>query len=450
MVTLEQIKTLINGVRQIIPPWIKPSWNENDKKSPNYIEGRTHYTDANGNVRALHDKYLPKHMPARYKEEVDSQIQSKGFVNYESLNANLRGMRVPYNYTASYANNSRYLELEQAPCARRYYAGGQGHFEDGLQDGEQWVVSNQDSDWSSIRSEIHYDPVLTGNNPSFKWLCNLSYDKIEEGKYTYWHQKTNLQISNPEIYVSASCNSYIVIADMPFYGDNDELLGTVHNFVGGYINKSGTTDFYLVGGDSTQPAFSLTFEGWGFVSYAFNTEYGRVTVASFKVPGYDYLYREALDGSYLPIPIQMVSFDSILDESVVGEPIKVAQIIQNPGWMCVQAERAAYYLVTPHNAFLRVTYAADRAQYNTTEYPPFASVFDVVEAEGHRFVFDDKEHGFWYYKIRYVHGILDGTFTNRFWVLERRFEPILPPVTTSDEGKVLKIVDGMPAWVAET
>lgn len=73
MLTIEQIKTLINGLKQIIPPFIKPNWGVNDPKSPDFIEGRTHHVNDDGTVSPLDEKFLPE-WPAKYEEAVQRQM----------------------------------------------------------------------------------------------------------------------------------------------------------------------------------------------------------------------------------------------------------------------------------------------------------------------------------------------------------------------------------------
>lgn len=76
MLTSEQIKTLINGLKQVIPPFIKPNWGINDPKSPNFIEGRTHHVNDDGTISPLDEKFLPE-WPDKYREAAQAQVDAK-------------------------------------------------------------------------------------------------------------------------------------------------------------------------------------------------------------------------------------------------------------------------------------------------------------------------------------------------------------------------------------
>lgn len=53
MITLNQIKTLLNGVTSKIPPFVKPNWNENNENSPNFIKNRTHWREEEEKLRKI-------------------------------------------------------------------------------------------------------------------------------------------------------------------------------------------------------------------------------------------------------------------------------------------------------------------------------------------------------------------------------------------------------------
>ena len=58
MTTLEQIKTLINGILQKIPKLVNPDWNENDPTKPSHILNRPFYTDK-ASIKQIDRQYIP-------------------------------------------------------------------------------------------------------------------------------------------------------------------------------------------------------------------------------------------------------------------------------------------------------------------------------------------------------------------------------------------------------
>ncbi len=70
MITLEQVKTLINGVIHKMPPWVKPDWDENDKDNPNFIKNRPFYKKDGEVKKRIDAEFLPRKMPAQYESAV--------------------------------------------------------------------------------------------------------------------------------------------------------------------------------------------------------------------------------------------------------------------------------------------------------------------------------------------------------------------------------------------
>lgn len=70
MITFEQVKTLINGIMQKIPPKVKPDWDENDKDNPNFIENRPFYKKDGKVKKRIDAEFLPEEMPAQYESAV--------------------------------------------------------------------------------------------------------------------------------------------------------------------------------------------------------------------------------------------------------------------------------------------------------------------------------------------------------------------------------------------
>lgn len=65
MITLEQIKTLINGFLAKIPKPTTPDWDENNGFSPNYIKNRPFYKRGGRVVKYLDSEYLPSIPPEK-------------------------------------------------------------------------------------------------------------------------------------------------------------------------------------------------------------------------------------------------------------------------------------------------------------------------------------------------------------------------------------------------
>lgn len=83
MITLEQIKTLLNGVMQKIPKLVNPDWSENNPNNPAYIKNRPFYKDGS-KVHKIGIEYIPEEL----KEEdvvcvnLDEYILERGSMSW--------------------------------------------------------------------------------------------------------------------------------------------------------------------------------------------------------------------------------------------------------------------------------------------------------------------------------------------------------------------------------
>lgn len=88
MITLEQVKTLINGLKQIIPPFSKPNWYENDESSPHYIRNRPFYKKGGKVAKRIEEEYLPQKLPSQYTpgvEELSRGVTKEFLVNEQEF-----------------------------------------------------------------------------------------------------------------------------------------------------------------------------------------------------------------------------------------------------------------------------------------------------------------------------------------------------------------------------
>lgn len=118
MITLEQIKTLINGLKLIIPPWVKPDWDENDENSPHYVKNRPLYKQGGKVAKKLDEEFLPDTMPSKYVEEAKGLVEEKVSSAIDNYDAGLFVSTYPGNGILPvnpYYGPIRALQVEELP-----------------------------------------------------------------------------------------------------------------------------------------------------------------------------------------------------------------------------------------------------------------------------------------------------------------------------------------------
>lgn len=78
MVTLEQIKTLINGVIQKIPKLVNPDWNEKNPNNPAFIKNKPNFNA----YLSAYEKKLPKEIKNVYCIDLGDYVTSYGNPNH--------------------------------------------------------------------------------------------------------------------------------------------------------------------------------------------------------------------------------------------------------------------------------------------------------------------------------------------------------------------------------
>lgn len=205
MLTSEQIKTLINGLKQAIPPFIKPNWNVNDPKSPNFIEGRTHHVNDDGTVSPLDEKFLPE-WPDKYREAAQAQVDAKtvevftGGPKEDSKTGALSGEVVGEGFGPMWAfipdtsevsgNRIFYGNSKAVPFIGRYFS----HIHAML--GAKLTLKNGNEYQIVLRSK-RYVPFTTfntfGSSPYFTGSAEFEYIDPENGLLRSVHLSGRLE-----------------------------------------------------------------------------------------------------------------------------------------------------------------------------------------------------------------------------------------------------------------
>lgn len=440
MITLEQIKTLLNGLTQKIPPFVKPDWNENDASSPHYIKNRPFYKKDGKVAKRISAEFLPSKLPSQFVGDVKKQAKETTS-NFKVVTQQFYPFQNDDCDVLPLFNN-QYGEVRALWNPMKpwdgYPASNWSYFE--FPSSEEIVVAPGNV----------YEPSSAYNhrgNPGLYLWCYIYHWENDVG---YCHHIC--QIKNRLTYRGGADGTAV------FFGTASELeLVITHGVTGEVINAKAPSPGNLVRIDKNGVAvysgdINTTIGPFGTIqfcplrltsTYAFPLLYVRKD-PHFVLPEL-YPFYLNVRGKYLEYEIGTI-FGANCDSN-----LRLFNRDDNPNYVFM-ANAGKLYFMLDNKYKVKVTQCARNYSNDDTKtvngndsvywWLKFEGTTDLFEEDGMRYSVTVKGSCWSYY-----------TPSPCFWMKLTEFTKVLlpstPSYTSEDEGKVLKIVNGVPTWVSE-
>lgn len=447
MVTLEQIKTLLNGIMQKIPPLVKPDLDENDEQSPNYVKGRTHWTDAKGGVHRLPTKYMPVKMPSSYCVEAAQQaekvVSEKFYTNFENSIESFGHKLIAYNSPVGHVS-----AIENPRRDLSYTGSG------------SWAVSYFEypgpNELITFPGNTH---IWSAGGLCYLDLIARSYN----GGYDYYYLicKTKMHLPTSggntghviQVGYSVSPAEFVAIEASTGKRQDVSLSFDYHGQILVFIPKAGVDNFSKAGIAMRQQK-AITVEGPEFTinnailfPYRLRMESNYQTMYCRTDPHIThpevYPYALTLNKCYetmTPGTILETRWSTDLPMNDWGTPNY--EFMADAGLLHLFVDNK-YHVYATRATWRGSDADTDLVGQNGDWLIEFAGTTTLFEDDGQRYTVTLKGKiwnngaggwtGPWFKLIEYTKVLLPST----------------PSYTSEDEGKVLKIVNGVPTWVSE-
>ena len=425
MITLEQVKTLINGLKQIIPPFSKPNWDENDESRPHYIRNRPFYKKCGKVAKRIGEEYLPQSIPQSYKSEVlrEAKAQVEDELNSSYGMLGLTTLYNPGSISVANSPSSRVCDIADSrlPDER----------DDNISINKYFLYPSDDElgpfpggDWANFSSAEFWLEMACCSSASsrdilFKPTQPISLRKSANGVNWYASSWTGSIIN---LNTGVTLVDKITMSQVP-------LLAMV-----------GDPSIRIDNRSFEKRGICLCGLTWNNLTVYPHRLYCKASNGTFLFK--HLTYEQALDN---PIPINLGRrYETMAPGGIISASPGINLNTRAGGWSGVASSGKIKFLVDGH---ILCTLIKAIHKQSTSDPSIIASGWQIwiegqseVVEEGRKYIVSLS--GQFYNSNQYFYFKLDS------YSKEEIPYPHVPSYSQSeDEGKTLKIVNGVPTWV---